>query len=64
MMVDWFDFWLNGHEDPDPEKADQYRRWRGLCSAFNSGQETIDDDETRTQGLTEAVRFWPKATIR
>jgi hypothetical protein len=22
--VDWFDFWLNGHEDPDPTKADQY----------------------------------------
>jgi dienelactone hydrolase len=28
--VDWFDFWLNGREDPDPEKAEQYRRWREL----------------------------------
>jgi dipeptidyl aminopeptidase/acylaminoacyl peptidase len=28
--VDWFDFWLNGHEDPDPAKADQYARWRAL----------------------------------
>jgi hypothetical protein len=28
--VDWFDFWLNGHEDPDPAKAEQYKRWRGL----------------------------------
>jgi len=28
--VDWFDFWLNGHEDPDPAKADQYSRWREL----------------------------------
>jgi dienelactone hydrolase len=28
--LDWFDFWLNGHEDPDPSKADQYRRWRRL----------------------------------
>jgi hypothetical protein len=28
--VDWFDFWLNGHEDPDPTKADQYIRWREL----------------------------------
>jgi len=25
--VDWFDFWLNGYEDPDPTKADEYRRW-------------------------------------
>jgi len=28
--VDWFDFWLNGHEDPDPAKAEQYTRWRKL----------------------------------
>jgi hypothetical protein len=28
--VDWFDFWLNGHEDPDPAKAEQYKRWRRL----------------------------------
>ena len=30
MLVDWFDFWLNGHEDPNPEKAAQYARWREL----------------------------------
>jgi hypothetical protein len=30
MIVDWFDFWLNGHEDPDPGKAEQYARWRKL----------------------------------
>ncbi len=30
MNVDWFDFWLNGHEDPDPAKAEQYARWRDL----------------------------------
>jgi prolyl oligopeptidase family protein len=28
--VDWFDFWLNGHEDPDLAKAGQYARWREL----------------------------------
>jgi len=28
--IDWFDFWLNGHEDPNPAKADQYQRWRVL----------------------------------
>lgn len=28
--VDWFDFWLNGHEDADPAKAEQYKRWRKL----------------------------------
>jgi dipeptidyl aminopeptidase/acylaminoacyl peptidase len=28
--VDWFRFWLKGEEDPDPAKAEQYRRWRSL----------------------------------
>jgi len=28
--VEWFDFWLNGREDPRPEKAEQYARWREL----------------------------------
>lgn len=30
MLVDWFDFWLNGHEDPAPGKAAQYGRWHQL----------------------------------
>jgi dipeptidyl aminopeptidase/acylaminoacyl peptidase len=30
MNVDWYDFWLNGHEDSDPAKADQYARWREM----------------------------------
>jgi hypothetical protein len=28
--VDWFEFWLNGREDPDSAKAPQYERWRKL----------------------------------
>lgn len=28
--VDWYCFWLKGEEDPDPAKAEQYKRWRGL----------------------------------
>jgi hypothetical protein len=28
--VDWFDFWLNGHEDPASSKEGQYRRWRAM----------------------------------
>ncbi len=28
--LDWFRFWLQGVEDPDPAKADQYARWRAL----------------------------------
>jgi hypothetical protein len=28
--VDWFRFWLQNYEDPDPAKAAQYIRWREL----------------------------------
>jgi dipeptidyl aminopeptidase/acylaminoacyl peptidase len=28
--VDWFRFWLKDEEDPDPDKAQQYVRWREL----------------------------------
>jgi dipeptidyl aminopeptidase/acylaminoacyl peptidase len=28
--VDWFRFWLQGYEDPDPAKRAQYERWRAL----------------------------------
>jgi dipeptidyl aminopeptidase/acylaminoacyl peptidase len=28
--IDWFDFWLNGREDVDPKKHEQYERWRAL----------------------------------
>jgi len=30
--VDWFRFWLQGLEDPDPKKAEQYERWKRLRS--------------------------------
>lgn len=28
--LDWFDFWLNEHEDPDPRKAELYKRWEAM----------------------------------
>jgi dipeptidyl aminopeptidase/acylaminoacyl peptidase len=31
--LDWFEFWLNDHEDPDPKKSELYRRWRQLRQA-------------------------------
>lgn len=30
LLVDWFDFWLNGREDPDVAKTEQYERWRTM----------------------------------
>ncbi|MEN1956573.1 Atxe2 family lasso peptide isopeptidase [Luteimonas changyuni] len=32
--VDWFRFWLQGHEDPDASKKAQYERWRQMRGSF------------------------------
>jgi dipeptidyl aminopeptidase/acylaminoacyl peptidase len=37
LNLDWFEFWLNGREDPDVEKAEQYRRWEKLCDMQKAG---------------------------
>jgi dipeptidyl aminopeptidase/acylaminoacyl peptidase len=29
--LDWFRFWLQGREDSDSKKTEQYRRWENLC---------------------------------
>lgn len=34
--LDWFDFWLLDQQDPDPAKAEQYRRWQALREAWRS----------------------------
>jgi hypothetical protein len=41
MLVDWFDFWLNSHEDPDPSKAEQYSRWRKLRDARDRSENSM-----------------------
>ncbi len=39
--VDWFCFWLKGEEDPDPAKAEQYKRWRNLRALDAKGSASI-----------------------
>jgi len=33
LIVDWFEFWLNGRKDPSAAKLDQYRRWEEFREA-------------------------------
>ena len=33
--VDWFNYWLRDIRDPDPQKADQYKRWDALRTERN-----------------------------
>jgi len=34
---DWFRFWLQGYEDPDPSKQEQYAHWRVMKLAVDNG---------------------------
>jgi dipeptidyl aminopeptidase/acylaminoacyl peptidase len=38
--VQWFRFWLQGHEDPDPRWREQYARWEKLCDTRRSEPST------------------------
>src|SRR5690606_13662676 len=35
--LDWFRFWLQGVEDPDPDKKSQYEHWREMRAAVRFG---------------------------
>ena len=43
--VDWFNFWLRGVEDSNPEKVPQYARWRELrgMQAYHNTERTKKD---------------------
>lgn len=38
--VDWFRFWLQGYEDPNPRKHDQYERWRIMRESLNQSNQS------------------------
>jgi hypothetical protein len=42
--IDWLDFWLTGREDPNPDKREQYARWR----AFRTAQSTADSQSAKS----------------
>ncbi|MEE8295057.1 MAG: Atxe2 family lasso peptide isopeptidase [Sphingomonadales bacterium] len=43
--VDWFNFWLQGIEDPDPAKAEQYLRWRELREMHEANLLKLEERE-------------------
>lgn len=47
--VDWMRFWLQGYEDPDPAKAEQYARWRELRKLH--AQQSPSDSALTGQGI-------------
>jgi hypothetical protein len=45
--VDWFSFWLKGEEDPDPAKADQYKRWLDLRNLQEGNDKKAAEEKSR-----------------
>lgn len=40
--LDWFRFWLQGYEDPAPEKEAQYKHWRNLKLSSRSSIDRVN----------------------
>jgi dipeptidyl aminopeptidase/acylaminoacyl peptidase len=45
--VDWFRFWLQDYEDPDPTKAEQYKRWHELRKMQDENDKKAAEEKTR-----------------
>jgi dipeptidyl aminopeptidase/acylaminoacyl peptidase len=46
MSVDWYDFWLNDHEDQDATKAEQYARWEKLKKLQKENRKALSRSES------------------
>jgi dipeptidyl aminopeptidase/acylaminoacyl peptidase len=44
--LDWFRYWLEDYRDPDPVKADQYRRWDALRVRWESSRPSARSEAT------------------
>lgn len=47
--LDWFRYWLQDYRDPDPRKADQYRRWDQLRRRWSAGSTATSRTEDRAR---------------
>jgi hypothetical protein len=43
--VDWYRFWLQGYERPDPEDASQYVRWEKMRSVQDEADRQRPDQQ-------------------
>jgi len=48
LSVDWFRFWLQGYEDPDPAKTEQYKRWRELRALQAENEKKAASESARS----------------
>jgi hypothetical protein len=46
--VDWFRFWLQGYERPNPEDPDQYKRWENFRELQNADDKAAGQPQVNT----------------
>jgi dipeptidyl aminopeptidase/acylaminoacyl peptidase len=51
--LDWYRFWLQGYEDDDPSKRDQYERWHALRKLH---EQDIESEDHTSVSDTEKLR--------
>ena len=56
LTVDWMNFWLEGKEDPDPAKAEQYKRWR-MIREKNEQRKAEEAKLGKTNGTSTTAAF-------
>lgn len=44
--VDWFRFWLQDYEDPDPDKKEQYKRWEHLKELRDADAKAMEQNSS------------------
>jgi len=54
--LDWFRFWLQDVEDPDPKKAEQYERWRQLRTLQCANKRSLRDYCNVTSTVAASAR--------
>jgi dipeptidyl aminopeptidase/acylaminoacyl peptidase len=63
--VDWLNFWLNGEEDRDPAKVEQYKRWRELRTMQEKNEKkAVTADPRASRPLAPAGAFYRKRQIK
>jgi hypothetical protein len=56
VTVDWFRFWLQGYEDPDPAKHQQYLRWHRMREVSTSAD--MDGAQAPSSQMTDDNPWW------
>jgi len=56
--IDWFAFWLQGKQDSDPEKADQYRRWQAMRDGQSQKSGTSNNMSGRESAPSTRIKPW------